>query len=329
MEFKKIKTLIVLGIVLLLSLVVLGQSCTAVKSTQRGVKVRFGEVQETKVVKSGLNFKMPFIEKIDKYSIEPNQLNMVIEPAVNGALTKDNQTIGLTMRIVWKYDEDKIVDIAKNYSEKKLIVIIETLTESSSKSVVGMYDIFSLAEKQEVLSKDIKNLMLQKVKENGYPLVIVDVQTTNFDWSDDFDRSIALTMNMAQEVKQSTQEYEKSKIISQKQVVEAEAAKAAQISLAEGKRESAIANAEGEKASMIAKAEGELRVAELNAEAKKLDGDAIKYYNESIKSNIEVEIQLRNLEIEKTRVARWNGVYVPNNMYGPIPVNTAGGVKGY
>ena len=80
---------------------------------------------------------------------------------------------------------------------------------------------------------------------------------------------------------------------------------------------------------MIAKAEGELRVAELNAEAKKLDGDAIKYYNESIKSNIEVEIQLRNLEIEKTRVARWNGVYVPNNMYGPIPVNTAGGVKGY
>ena len=62
---------------------------------------------------------MPFIEKIDKYSIEPNQLNMVIEPAVNGALTKDNQTIGLTMRIVWKYDEDKIVDIAKKLQRKE------------------------------------------------------------------------------------------------------------------------------------------------------------------------------------------------------------------
>lgn len=329
MNEKKIKRLIIAGVVSAFLVLVLINSCTSVKSAQRGVSVRFGKVQENKDIQSGLNFKAPFIERIDKYSIEPNQYNMLIEPAVNGALTKDNQTIGLTMKVVWKYDEDKIIEIAKNYSEKKLEKILETISEASAKNIIGLYDIFSLAEKQEEVSRQVKARMEEIMKDNSYPFLIVDVQATNFDWSDEFDRQIALTMNRAQEVKQSQQELEKAKIDSQRQVAEAEAAKQASIAKAEGQKLSAIATAEGQRESAIAKAEGELKVAELSAQAKRLDGDAIKYYNESIKANIEVEMSIRQLEIEMIKAQKWNGQYVPNNMYGPIPVNTAGGVKGY
>jgi regulator of protease activity HflC (stomatin/prohibitin superfamily) len=322
------KKLIVAGVSLLLVLLLVLNSCSTVKSTERAVSVVFGKVQEDKDIHAGLNFKIPFIESIKKYSIEPNQLNMVIEPSINGALTRDNQTVGTTLKIVWKYDENKIVEIAKNYSEKKLENIVLTISEAGAKNIIGQYDIFSLAEKQEVLSREIKARMEEIISDNNYPLVVVDVQTTNFDWSDEFDRQIALTMNRAQEVKQSQQELEKTKIESQKQVAEAEAKRASDIARAEGEQKAAILRAEGMKQASIAQAEADLRTAELRAEAKIVEGDAIKKYNESIKSSLDVELALREIEIEKIRVSRWNGVYVPNNMYGPIPVNTTGGVKG-
>ena len=322
------KSLIVLAIVLVLLFAIITQSCTTVKSTERGVSVVFGKVQDREI-DSGLNFKIPFVENIKKYSIEPNQINMTIEPKVNGALTRDNQTVGLTVKVVWKYNEEKIVDIAKSYSEKKLENIVLTISEAGAKNTIGKYDIFSLAEKQEILSREIRTRMEEIISVNNYPLTVVDVQTTNFDWSDDFDRQIALTMNRAQEVKQSQQELEKTKIESQKQVAEAEAKRASDIARAEGEQKSAILKAEGQRQASIAKAEGDLKVAQLQAEAKIIEGQSLKDYNNSIKENLEVELELRRLEIELAKINKWNGIYVPNNMYGPIPVDTAGGVKGY
>jgi len=323
------KKLIVAAVIVLLAVLLITQSCTAVKSTQRGVSLKFGRVQEDRQIHAGLNFKVPFIEQIHKYSIEPIQYNMFIEPSVNGALTKDNQTIGLTMKVVWKYDEGRIIEIAKNYTEKKLEDILETISEASAKNIIGLYDIFSLAEKQEVLSREIKARMEEIMRDNNYPFLIIDVQATNFDWSDDFDRQIALTMNRAQEVKQSQQELERVKIDSQRQVAEAEAEKTAAIARAEGQKLSAIAKAEGERESSIARAEGQLRVTELEAQAKIIAGEALKAYNESLKANLDVELAIRQLEIDMIKATKWDGKYVPNNMYGPIPVDTAGGVKGY
>ena len=44
--------------------------------------------------------------------------------------------------------------------------------------------------------------------------------------------------------------------------------------------------------------------------------------------NMELEIALKELEIEKLRVEKWNGVYVPINNYGPIPVQTSASNQG-
>lgn len=36
---------------------------------------------------------------------------------------------------------------------------------------------------------------------------------------------------------------------------------------------------------------------------------------------MELEIELKKLEIEKIKAEKWNGQYVPINNYGPIPVS--------
>ena len=74
----------------------------------------------------------------------------------------------------------------------------------------------------------------------------------------------------------------------------------------------------------VKKAEANKEAERLNAEAMELKGKWVKAYNDAITSNqrnMELEIELKKLEIEKIKAEKWNGQYVPINNYGPIPVS--------
>ncbi|MDR2470790.1 MAG: hypothetical protein LBD09_01605, partial [Treponema sp.] len=221
-----------------------------------------------------------------------------------GAITKDNQTVGVVVTAFWRYDDDQITEIARNYTEERLKTIIKSTGEAAVKNAIGQYTIFDLAISQTEITEKIKANIIASL--NQYPVVVSDVKLTNYDWSDEFDRQIAETMNRAQQVRQKEQELETAKLEAQKLVAEAQA-----------ERDAAIARAEGEKQRIV-----------LEAEAKVLEGEGIRKYNEAIAQNLNIELRLRELEIEKIRVERWNGQYVPNNMYGPIPLDSTGGIRG-
>ena len=55
-------------------------------------------------------------------------------------------------------------------------------------------------------------------------------------------------------------------------------------------------------------------------EPKRVEADALAYYNEKVAQNYQVETRLKELEIQLERAKRWDGREVPN--YVPI---TAGG----
>ena len=64
------------------------------------------------------------------------------------------------------------------------------------------------------------------------------------------------------------------------------------------------------------------------AEGLKVTGEATRKFNAALAENLNVELKKRELDNEAARISKWDGRYVPNNMYGPIPVNTRGGVQG-
>lgn len=138
-------------------------------------------------------------------------------------------------------------------------------------------------------------------KVGDYPLLIDDLKVSNYDWSEEFEIQIAKTMQIAQENKQQEQELKKVEITAQQQVKQAEADKQARTLDAETARD----------------------VAKLNAEAKALEGDGIKRYNEAITANpksMELQIRLKELEIALTRAQLWNGQEVPTQVWTSTPV---------
>lgn len=232
----------------------------------------------------------PFVDSVKTVPIVPTSMEVNVPVDSQGAITKDNQTIGVDMTMFYKYDESQLVNIAKNYGFDMIKTKITRDLNEAFKQVIGTYTIFDVASKQEEIRSLVISGLISKIAE--YPVIIDDVKITNYDWSQSFDDQIAMTMQIAQEAKQQEQQLKKVEIEAQQQVAKAEANKQAEA---------------------------------LNAEAMRLKWEGIRDYNAAITANpknMELELKLKQLEIEKLRVEKWNGVYVPINNYGPIPVST-------
>jgi len=289
----------IVGVVILLII----NPFVSIDATERGLKFTWGALDNV-VLEPGMHWRTPIMQKVKTVTVQPIQLDHDVEVGSDGAITKDNQTIGAQLTVFYKYKSDDLVRMWRDFGTDKTESIILTTLRESFKAVVGEYDIFKLPTVQD----EIRNKTFTAVKEKmaGYPVEITELKVVNYDWSDDFDVQIKTTMERAQQVKQKEQELLITEQEAQKKVKEAEA----------------------DKQAMITRAEGEKEQKKLQADARALEGDGIKKYNEAVATNWDIELQKIRLEIERIKAEKWNGQYVPNNMYGPIPVDTAGGVQG-
>lgn len=299
----KLVRLAVVAVILLAAFFIL-KPFKIVDSGYRGLKFTMGKLQN-EVLNEGPRFKWPLFQKIEEISIRPIQLDHDIIVGPEGAITKDNQNVGASMTLFYKYQPEKLAEMWRDVGEEKIRDIAEKAMRTYFKQAVGKYTIFDIAPIQEQIRiavlNDLKTDLSSKL-----PIDLIDLNIVNYDWPDTFEKSIEETMQKAQLVKQKQQDLLVAEQEAQKQVKQAEAAKTALITQAEGRKTAAA----------------------LDAEAMALKGEGIKKYNASVAVNMDLELQLRKLEIEKIKAGRWNGLNVPNNMYGPIPVNTIGGIQG-
>lgn len=294
---------IILVIMVFISLFAYMAPFEVIQTGEKGVVLKLGAIQDY-VLDEGFHFKIPIVTKIEKITVQPISLLWKVEVGNNGAITKDNQTIGATVESFYVYEKDSLIRMRKEFGLSKMREIILSTIKENFKDVIGKYTIFEVAESREAIKEEVITGVISDL--DGYPVVLTELKINNFDWSDEFDYQIEATMKKAQEVKKAEQELLMTEKESQKQVKEAESQKTA----------------------LITKAEGEKEAAALMADAKALEGEGIKKYNAALQATLETELKIRALEIEKIKAEKWNGQYVPNNMYGPIPVNTIGGVFG-
>ena len=261
----------VIGIVLLITGL---QSCAVVKSHERGIGILFGKASET-ILKPGIVFKIPFVAKVEKYSITPRELNIEYPVGSAGAITKDMQTVGMRFQVFWAWDENQIYQAQTRFTREEILRQIRQTATNEAKSIIGQHSIYELIEKQRFITAKLEECTIAML--SSLPIVISKVTISNFDWNSEFDAKIKETMAATQRSKMAEEELKIAKTQAQTQVVEAQA------------------RLDAEKA---------------NAEAEKIKADAKAYGNQMLAKNLDVELKIRQLEIEKIKAEKWNGVYV-------------------
>jgi len=279
-----------------------------VGATERGIRYVFGKPQD-EVLMPGIHLKVPVVGGIKKWSIAPKKLVVEIPISSSGAISKDNQIIGVRLVVYWLYDESKIYRIATEYTDASIENLLASEANSSMKTVIGTYTIFDLAANQSVIGEKVTSIISDHI--TGRPVKITQLNISNFDWSADFDKQINATMEAAQRVKQAEQLANIAEQENRKLAIEAEADAKARVARAEGDLKEAELKAQA-------------RIVSANAEkaAKIAEGEGIRQFNLSVAQNAALEVRLRELEIQLERAKRWNGVEVPTY----LPLNPAGGI---
>ena len=255
------------GLLALLLLIALMGSWYTVNETERGVLLRNGAL--VGVIEPGLSLKIPLIETVKFISVQSNATTY------QGlqAYSKDQQTATLNVSVSWHVVPAEVGKVYMQYQDLDGLVsrLISRQVPTQVENVFGQYNAVSAVQNRGKFVADVTKAIRDSV--TG-PVVIDGVQVENIDFSDDYERSIALRMKAEVEVKTREQ------MLATEQVE-------AQI---------VVTRAQAEAYSKVAQAKADAEATRLRGSA---EADAIKAKTLALSSN--------PMLIELTKAERWDG----------------------
>lgn len=216
---KNIKLIILVMVVCLGLVVTLFSSIKTINSGEVGIRVRFGKVVQSKL-DEGVNFKIPFIERIIKMNIQVQKVEVETSSA-----SKDLQDVDMTLAVNYRVDAKEATSLYKNVGVNYENVVLHPAIQESIKAVTSQYTAEELIGNRGEVSQKCVELLQTKVAKYG--LTIDNFNIINFQFSAEFNKAIEEKQIAEQKVLTAKQELEKEKIEAEKKVVIAEAEKKA------------------------------------------------------------------------------------------------------
>lgn len=288
MEF--IYLLIIVAIIALLTIKV-------VKQAEVYVIERFGRYHKT--AQAGLNFILPFVDKV-RAIVSLKQQTMDIPP--QGVITKDNVTITIDTVVFYQ-----ITDSVKAvYEIESLQKGIGYLAITTIRDIVGKMDLDSTFSSRDSINAQLRQVLDDATDRWGCKIDRVEIK----DIKPPVDIRDAMEKQMnAERTKRAT-------------ILEAEGIRQHDITIAEGRKASAILEAEADRESSIRRAQGSRESKILEAEG---TADAIKKVADAKAREIELVytsimnakpddrlVSIKSLEaLEKISQGPANKVFIP------------------
>lgn len=241
---------------------------------ERNVVLRYGKIVD--IAEPGLGFKIPFVDGIEKISLETFS---VTYPKLN-AYSKDQQPATLKVSVTFKIDEKRVKDVYTDYRNVENLVsrVIDRNVPTELENVFGQYTAISAVQDRANFVIGVTKAIKQSVEKS--PLDILSVQIENLDFSNAYEKSVEDRMKAEVEVQTQLQNLEKERVSAQIAVTQAQAV-----------ADSSLAKAKAEAESIRIKGEAE--------------ASAIRSRAEALSKNQDL--------VELTKAEKWNGV-LPTTM---------------
>ena len=246
-----------------------------------------------KVLNPGLNFIIPFIDKVAyKHSLKEIPLDTPSQVCI----TRDNTQLSVDGILYFQVTDPKLA----SYGTSNYIIAITQLAQTTLRSVIGKMVLDETFEERDVINNQVVSAIDEAALNWGVKVLRYEIK--------DLTPPAVILQAMQRQI---TAEREKRAVI-----FESEGRKQEQINLANGAREAAIAKSEGEKQSEINIAEGKAQatIAIANATAKALE--TIAQATQAKGGNTAVNLKVAEQYIEAfSNLAKTNNtLIVPNNL---------------
>ena len=202
--------------IIVIALITFISSITTIPTGYVGVKTRFGQVQET-VINEGLNFKLPFIEKIIRIDCKTQKCEYIMESS-----SKDLQKISnIKIAVNYNVNKEKANELYKNIGTKFDTIIVEPAIFESVKQGMSQYTAEELITRRSEVSSVITTLLKDKLETRGITITALNIIDLNF--SAEFDAAIERKQITEQQTQQAKYELEKALVENEKKIANAQA----------------------------------------------------------------------------------------------------------
>ena len=284
--------IVVLALVIILAIL----NIRIVPQAQAYVIERLGAYHQTWSV--GVNFKIPFIDKIEKKVTLKEQ---VVDFKPQPVITKDNVTMQIDTVVYFQITDPKLYTYGVDYP----MSAIENLTATTLRNIVG-----DLELDQTLTSRDTVNTKMRS---------ILDEATDP--WGIKINRVELKNILPPREIQDAMEKQMKAERERREAILRAEGEKRSAILVAEGQKEAQILNAQADKEAAIllaeAKKEAQIKEAEGQAEAilkvQEATAEGIRKINESNpQSGV---LTLKSLEaLEKVADGKATKLIIPSDI---------------
>ena len=203
-----------------------------------------------KTWKNGLQFKIPFIDRISNI-VTLKEIVKDFDP--QPVITKDNVTMQIDTVVYFQITDPKLY----TYGVEQPISAIENLTATTLRNIIGELELDETLTSRDVINTKMRSILDEATDPWGIKVTRVEVKNI-------------LPPKDIQEAMEKQMRAERER---REKILQAEGEKKSSILIAEGEKESAILRAEADKEARIKRAEGE---AEALLKMKQAEADGIK-----------------------------------------------------
>jgi len=182
---------------LLCLLTILITPCVIVNAGERGVLMKFGQVQ-TQILGEGIHLIIPVVNTVKKLSIRIQKQEISSEAA-----SKDLQNVFTDIAVNWHFLPDKVNTIFQQIGDRNHVIesIINPAIEEVLKAVVAQYTAEEVITKRGNVKRELDQLLTARLA--NYNLEVDDISLVDIRFSDQFIAAVELKQIAAQEAKQA------------------------------------------------------------------------------------------------------------------------------
>lgn len=206
---------VILGTIIGVAIIVLLASITTVPTGHVGIKTRFGKVQDD-VINEGLNFKVPFIEKIVRIDCRTQKTEMA-----NATATKDLQEVTFTIAVNYNITNETANELYRTTGVNYQEIVLNPAVLESIKAVTAQYTAEELITKRSEVSNKMQDTLKGKIENKGFN--VVDFNIIDLDFSVEYNQAIEKKQVAEQQAKQAQYELEKARVENEKKIENAKA----------------------------------------------------------------------------------------------------------
>jgi prohibitin 2 len=176
-----------------------GCGCSVVRTGERGIETRFGEIQG-EPLPEGLHFYNPITSSIKTLDVREEKLEGSTKP-----FTKDTQTATIHYAVIYSPDPSQIHMLYKKLGEEWAAKIVKPVVEATIQNVIGG----EVADDLMAHRGTVQQLAFTKLQEalKDRSVFISGLSITNVDFEDSYEKAVeakVVAVQHAQEAKNHT-----------------------------------------------------------------------------------------------------------------------------